>query len=60
MNTGQLLAEAQASADAMREAAVELKGPFPEIVGLLEASARIVESLADEVARLSKPRRDPK
>lgn len=46
-----IIQEGQAAADAMREAAVELPERFPEIKGLLEASARVVEALCDELAR---------
>lgn len=46
-----IILEAQQAADMMRGAAVALPDRFPEIKGMLEGSARIVETLCDELAK---------
>lgn len=47
----EIILEAQQAADVMRQAAVELPARFPEIKGMLEGSARIIETLCDELAK---------
>lgn len=44
-----LVAEAQASADAMRQGALGVDSAFPEVSGMLIASAKIVERLCDTI-----------
>lgn len=51
----QIVSDGQKAADVMRQAAVDLPDRFPEIKGMLEASARVIEGLCDELAKVLKP-----